>query len=170
MKSLIIILLFISSISFAQNNYILQKITANSDINYEAFECLDFYSCQNDREKWLTITETFEPLKGKFTTFNFVKTFEGLSYDGSVNDGVKIFHDLLILKVNPETLEIIDGFQTTREWAEFPPISDLYRFSGENVILKNGLKISDLKFIIHEDYRKSDESDFLTDKSLIVLE
>lgn len=164
MKSLIITLLFICSISFAQDNYLIQKATADSDINYDAFECLDFESCKDDKGKWLSITETFEPVKGKFITYNFMKTFEGSSYTGEN----KVFHDLLILKVNPETLEILDGFQITQEWAEFPPTSDLYRFSGENVILNNGLKISELKFTIHEDNRGYGE-DFLKDESLILI-
>lgn len=159
------IFLFMSSILSAQDNYILKNVTENSDINYEAFECLDFESCRKNKEKWITISETFAPIKGKFTIYNFVKTFEGLSFTGEN----KIFHDLLILKVNPQTLEILDGFQFTKEWAEFPPASDLYRISEENIILKNELKISDLKFIIHENFRNDNDFDFLKDESLILI-
>lgn len=158
-----LILFFSFSIVSVQDNYVLQKITENSDINYQAFKCFDL-SCGSDSENWRSITETFEPVKGKFTTYNFVKTFEGLSFTGEN----KTFHDLLILKVNPETLEIMDGFQFTKEWAEFPPTSDLYRFSGKNIILKNELKISDLNFIIDESHRGYGK-DFLKDESLILI-
>lgn len=159
-----LILFFSFSIVSAQDNYVLQKITENSDINYQAFKCLDFESCRENREKWISITQVFEPIQGEFITYNFIKAYEGLSFTGEN----KTFHDLLILKVNPETLEIMDGFQFTKEWAEFPPTSDLYRFSGKNIILKNELKISDLNFIIDESHRGYGK-DFLKDESLILI-
>lgn len=60
----------------------------------------------------------------------------------------------MILKVNPKSELIIDGFQYTLEWAEPPAISDLYRVTEKNQKLTDGIGLDSLKMkLVKSDYR-----------------
>jgi len=142
-----IVILVWSILTFAQDKtYVLTKKTENADINYELFKTFnDFEIYKNDGLK-----RAFEPVDGKFTTYTFISEFKGLSFDGTE----KVFHDYLILKVDPETNEIIDGYQYTLEWAEPPAISDLYQVTSKGQKLKDGMELNDLEMkLVNSDYK-----------------
>ncbi|MFV0142539.1 MULTISPECIES: hypothetical protein [Empedobacter] len=87
------ILIILSSIGFSQtkNNYVLITKSDYSNINYDLFECfIQFLDCKNYDEKFTTIEDIFTPTKGEYAVYNFIKTYDGLSYTGEI----KIFHDL----------------------------------------------------------------------------
>ncbi|HBX63592.1 MAG TPA: hypothetical protein DEG63_11060, partial [Flavobacteriaceae bacterium] len=42
--------------------------------------------------------------------------------------------------------KIIDGYQYTKEWAEFPLAYDLYRLTNKKITLNNTINIQDLDF------------------------
>ena len=110
-KLIIIIFTLICNLTFGQEKiYKLISKTENGDINYESFNSFDdFEIYKND-----VIKKTFEPVKGNFNIYFFIAEYKGDSFDGTR----KTFHDYLILKVNPKSKLIIDGFQYTMEWAE----------------------------------------------------
>ena len=95
----------------------------------------------------------------------FISEFNGLSFDGTE----KLFHDYLILKVDPSTNEIIDGYQYTLEWAEPPAVSDLYQLSSFGHILKSDLSLDDLKMkLVASEYRIEEKED-LNDNGVLII-
>ena len=145
-KLIIIIFILICNIAFGQEKvYQLISKTENSDINYKAFKSFDDLEIyRNDGLK-----QAFNPLKGKSMVYVFISEFEGDSFDGTRD----IFHDYLILKVDPKTDLIIDGFQYTMEWSEPPALSDLYRVTKKNVKICDRLEIDSLKMeLVESDY------------------
>lgn len=150
-----IVILVLSTLTFAQDKtYVLRKKNENADIKYELFEKFEsidhFEEYENyDDFKERVLKRAFYPKKGTFTTYTFIAEFEGLSFDGTE----KLFHDYLILKVDPQTNEIIDGYQYTLEWAEPPAISDLYRVTSTGLKLKDGMELNDLEMkLVDSDY------------------
>jgi hypothetical protein len=146
-KSLIIIFILIYNLTFGQEKaYELISKAENADINYNAFKNFDdFKIYKNDGLK-----KAFEPKKGKSEIYFFIAVYKGDSFDGTR----KTFHDYLILKVDPKSELIIDGFQYTLEWAEPPAISDLYQVTEKSVKICNGLKLESLKMeLVESDYR-----------------
>jgi hypothetical protein len=79
----------------------------------------------------------------------------------------KLFHDYLILKVDPKNQFIIDGFQYTMEWSEPTPISDLYRVSVKNIKIKDGLNLDLLQMKLQDDYQNFRE--YLLDQGVLIL-
>ena len=145
-KLLIIIFILICNLTFGQEKiYRLISKTENADINYIAFRNFeDFKIYKNDGLK-----KAFEPKKGKNDVYFFISEFKGDSFDGTQ----KTFHDYLILKVDPKTEFIIDGFQYTLEWAEPPAISDLYQMTEKSVKIFEGLELESLKMeLVESDY------------------
>jgi hypothetical protein len=148
-----IVILVWSTLTFAQDKtYVLTKKTENADINYELFKTFnDFEIYKNDGLK-----RAFEPVEGEFTTYTFISEDKGLSFDGTE----KLFHDYLILKVDPKTNEIIDGYQYTLEWAEPPAISDLYQVTLTGQKLKDGMGLNDLEMkLVDSDYKIESRED-----------
>ena len=162
-KSLLIIFALICNLTFGQEKvYKLISKTENGDINYKAFRSFDdFKVYKNDRLK-----KAFKPKKGEDDIYFFIAEFIGDSFDGTR----KIFHDYLILKVNPKTDLIIDGFQYTLEWAEPPAISDLYQVTKKNIKIFDGLELESLKMELVESDYKTDWKAKLEEKGKLKIE
>jgi len=161
-KLTIIIFLLIYNLNFGQEKvYNLISKTENSDINYKAFEKFDdFKIYENDGLK-----KAFEPIKGDFNVYFFIAEFKGDSFDGTR----KTFHDYLILKVDPKTELIVDGFQYSLEWAEPPAISDLYKVTDKNQKINNGIYLNSLKMELVEQEYISEWRKELKDNGIIKL-
>lgn len=160
-KLLIIIFILICNLTFGQEKiYTLISKTENADINYKAFKNFDnFKIYKNDGLK-----KAFSSKKGGSDIYVLISEFNGDSFDGTR----KIFHDYLILKVDPKSELIIDGFQYTMEWAEPPAISDLYRVTGKNIKIGNGLNLNSLKMGLDK-YYQSNYRKYLTDNGKLNL-
>jgi len=161
-----ILFLLISKNIIAQNNesYILTNKSDNSEINYELFNCfIEFLDCENYKDKYSSIEDVFKPINGDFIIYNFIKTFRGESYTGET----KTFHDLLILKIDKESNKIIDGFQYTKEWAEMPPSTDLYRLTNKSITIDKIINIKDLEFK-NLDYFELTEDDLLDESNILI--
>lgn len=146
MQKSIIIFLLIYNLNFGQQKvYKLISKSENSDINYKAFKKFDNLKIYKNNG----LTKAFEPIKGKNHVYFFIAEYKGDSFDGTR----KSFHDYLILKVDPKTELIVDGFQYTLEWAEPPAISDLYKLTEQNVKIYNGLELETLRMeLVESDY------------------
>ena len=137
MQKLIILIILINNLTFGQEKiYQLISKSVNSDINYKAFKKFnDFSYFKNEGHK-----TAFIPKKGRSEVYVFISEFEGNSFDGTI----KKFHDYLILKCDPKTNLILDGFQYTIEWTDSPTV-DLYQVTERNVKLKDNLELDFLK-------------------------
>lgn len=161
-KLIIIIFILIYNLNFGQEKvYKLISKTEKSDINYKAFANFDDLKIyKNDGLK-----NAFNPIKGKNDIYVFISEFKGDSFDGTR----KTFHDYLILKADPKSDIIIDGFQYTLEWAEPPAISDLYRVTEKNIKICNGLKLDTLKMELDNDYQ-TEYRKYLTDNGKLIMD
>ena len=112
--------------------YILKKKSINSDFDYSKLDNIDNYKK----------AESFEPINGRYTYYQFISTFKGQAYvaPGDSGERIKIFHDILIIKTN-ENNEVVDAYQFTLEWAEKPFQHDVYKSNAENLILTDNLDI-----------------------------
>jgi len=112
--------------------YILKKKSINSDFDYSKLDNIDNYKK----------AESFEPINGRYTYYQFISTFKGQAYvaPGDSGDRIKIFHDILIIKTN-ENDEVVDAYQFTLEWAEKPYQYEVYKSNVENLILTDNLDI-----------------------------
>jgi len=138
-----IIFILIYNLTFGQEKaYRLVSITENADINYRAFKDFDDFKIYKNNG----LKKAFEPKNGESKIYFFISEYEGLSFDGTQ----RIFHDYLILKVDPKPKLIIDGFQYTLEWAEPPAISDLYRVTEKNKKVIDGMNLNLLKMELVE--------------------
>jgi len=145
-KLTIIIFILFYNLNFGQEKvYKLISKNENSDINYKAFRNFDdFEIYKNDGLK-----KAFKPIKGDYSVYFFIAEFKGDSFDGTR----KTFHDYLILKVDPKSELIVDGFQYTLEWAEPPAISDLYKVTKKNQKLTNETELNLLKMeLVEQEY------------------
>ena len=122
--------------------YKLKEQTINSDFDNSKLNNID-----DNIKDTLTIKNLmpiFEPVAGHYKYYQFISTFKGLACcDG---DGLKIFHDILIIKTD-DLNKIIGAYQYTLEWAEPPLQYDLYKSSEKGLTLDNNIDISKLKFI-----------------------
>ena len=161
-KLTIIIFLLIYNLNFGQEKvYELISRTENSNINYKAFKKFDdFKIYKNDGLK-----KAFDPIKGKSDIYFFIAEYKGDSFDGTR----KTFHDYLILKVDPKTELIVDGFQYTLEWAEPPAISDLYKVTNKNQKINDGIDLNSLKMELVEQEYISEFRKELKDSGIIKL-
>lgn len=162
MKELLIFVFLLGFQSFAQEkSYHLVSKSEHSDLNYKLFKqfgSIKIYSGEK-------IEKAFLPKKGKFIVYAFTAEYMGNSFDGTR----KLFHDKLILKVNPKTNEVIDGFQYTMEWAEPPALSDLYRVQDDSVVLKDKMNLDALQMQVDEEYI-GEYKDMLEDHGVLYLE
>lgn len=140
--------------------YILKKQTENSDFNYSKLDNID--GNRIDTLNPSNLLPVFEPLNGQFNYYQFLATFKGESYDGSIKD----FHDILIIKTNTEG-KIIDAYQYTLESAEPPLQYDVFKSSIQNISLINNMDINQLKFM--RTYSWSDENKELKENGVIKL-
>ena len=144
--------------------YKLKKQTTNSDFNYSKLD--DLKGDTLDRKNLMTI---FEPVSGQFNYYQFIATFKGMSslYLGE-DPIIKDFHDILIVKTDQNN-KIIDAFQYTLEWGEFPFDYDLYRFSAKNIKLTDNMDISRFKFLQTYNCEIGSEKEELMEKGIIKL-
>lgn len=171
MMRIVIMLLFLGTFRlFAQEKnvrllagekkYRLESKTEHANLNYKLFEQFGSLKIYSDGK----IEKAFLPKKGKFTVYVFVAEYQGDSFDGTR----KTFHDKLILKVNPGTNEVMDGFQYTMEWAEPPALSDLYRVTEDGIVLTDKMDLDELLMQVDEEYR-GEYKDMLEDHGVIYL-
>lgn len=76
-------------------------------------------------------------ISGRLTVHKFVAAYRGMSAEGE-----KDFHDLLAIETDASGT-ILDGYHYTLEWTDRPTL-DLFRVSTKGVLLRDGLKISEL--------------------------
>jgi len=128
--------------------YILKKKSINSDFDYSKLDNIDNYKK----------VESFEPVDGKYTYYQFISTFKGYAYvaPGDSGDHTKTFHDILIIKTN-ENNEVIDAYQFTLEWAEKPFQYDVYKSEADNLILADNLNIKSLNLNRTESWDENDK-------------
>ena len=115
--------------------YILKKKSIKSDFDYSKLDNIDNYA----------ISESFEPVSGEFTYYQFISTYKGHAYVAPGNSGerFKTFHDILIIKTDQNN-KVVDAYQFTMEWAEMPFQYDVYKSKTENIILADNLDIKSL--------------------------
>ncbi|CAM3236056.1 hypothetical protein [Empedobacter stercoris] len=111
----------------------------NAEIDLKSIKCLKVidFECPNNFQN-----NKFKTIRGKNTIYHFIAEFKGESYTGEF----KNFHDMLILELNQKNNKIVDGYHLTKEWAELPLGSDLYKIKAKNIILVDSLPISLLRF------------------------
>jgi hypothetical protein len=128
--------------------YILKKKSINSDFDYTKLDNIDNYKK----------AESFEPVNGKYTYYQFIATFKGQAYvaPGDSGERIKTFHDILIIKTN-ENNEVVDAYQFTLEWAERPFQYDVYKSKTENLVLADNLDIKLLKLSRTEYWNDNDK-------------
>ncbi|WP_430401817.1 hypothetical protein [Fluviicola sp.] len=170
MKALVIFAFLWSFQTFAQEkevrllkgekNYRLDSKTEHSDLNYKLFKLFGSVKIYSGGK----IEKAFLPKKGTFTVYVFTSEYVGDSFDGTR----KLFHDKLILKVNPKTNEVMDGFQYTMEWAEPPALSDLFRVTDDSIVLTDKMNLDELQMQVDEEYFTEDYSE-LDDHGILNL-
>ncbi len=114
--------------------YVLKKEVRNADIDTLLLEDFD-----RSANKVTTISNLFEPIRGKFLYFQFIATFKGEVYN-ETGTLIKDFHDILIIKTD-RNYRILDAYQYTLEWLELPLQYDLFRGSAKGTILRDGFNI-----------------------------
>lgn len=120
-------------------------IETNAKIDLNSIKCLytlDF-KCYQD-----FLNNRFKTINGKNTVYHFIASYKGESFTGEFKD----FHDLLVIEIDQKTKKIINGYHLTKEWAELPLGSDLYKINANDIILVDSLPISLLK-LSHEEYK-----------------
>lgn len=160
-KIITIILILICNLTLGQEKiYRLISKTENADVNYSAFKkFIDF------EIKTSTLRNAFQPVKGDYNVYFFIAKFKGDSFDGTQ----KMFHDYLVLKVDPKSKLIVDGFQYTMEWAEPPAISDLYKVTKKGHKLTDGFELNLLKMELVEKENIFDWRKELKDNGVLTL-
>jgi hypothetical protein len=160
----ILCVLFHSAVAQAQNNYVLLDITDNSQIDNNLALLLD------SSNKLDLLNSAFKPVSGQFKTYRFIETYYGESPnylpDSSV---IVLLHDVLILIVDNKN-RIIDGYQYSLEYSNYPATCDLYRLhKPRRIKLDSKLKLSSLKFKLVNDsnYCGRDPFLFLSQSDLI---
>lgn len=140
-------------------NYILIEKQEKSDINYKLLS--EFDSLMNiygtDSSKIF-----FKPIPGNHTVNKFIATQKGWIWD-SIED----VNDILIVKTNKEGL-IVDAYQYTLEWGEYPFSNDLYKLTNKGIQLTNGLQLDSLKMRRVYTFDKND-NEFLRDEGKVFL-
>ena len=136
--------------------FILKELTENSDFNYSKLSNID--GNINGVRSNENLIPIFEPKNGKYIYYKFIATFKGYKYlaPGGEGENIGIFHDILIIKTNPNN-KIEDAYLYTLEWAEVPLQYDLLKSTNKNKILENGLELEKLKFTRTISEEKVDE-------------
>lgn len=147
MKFLLLLICFLSfSCTNAQEVFKLSLKKENADINYLTIKNINLFAhgCKE-------MLQIFQPVKGQFAVYLFIKEFQGESNLG----GSSKMHDLIILKTSEDSV-VLDGFYYRLEWAEVPSQSMIFRTTCKDVKLKNNLEVSLLEFINeYESYGKA---------------
>jgi hypothetical protein len=134
--------------------YRLKKITKNSDFDYAKLK--DIAGNIKGTLNLKNVLPIFEPKEGKYKYYQFIATFKGEAYNAEGPTLIKVFHDILIVKTDNNN-NIIDAYQYTAEWGEFPFQYDLFRSTEKKLTLTDKMKISTLSFERTEPYEGNDK-------------
>lgn len=145
LSAIFLILTFVFA-AFSQsetNVYQIQQIYENADLNEKAINRFkEEIELSNDVDNDINeFKKLFTPIKGKYK----VILFQSSSYGLGKGETKKIFHSILILKIDKNN-EIIDGLDYLLEWAEVPFTSRFVRVSKKGVKLQKGLALKELEF------------------------
>ena len=151
------VLLSSSNIFSQTKEYKLLDKTTSSDISSRLVAMLD-----TTRPGLTLLDNVFKPIKGKFTVYRFLATYQGLSF----TDKQKEFHDILIVKTDSKN-KIIIAYQYTLEWAEPPFETDLYVSACKDAYLTDNLSID--KFIFERPWYYDKQDRKLKDSGNIRL-
>lgn len=146
--------------SAQSKEYKLIAKTMRADINYPLLKKMNTLEGSDTA----LIIKAFQPIKGKFTVYQFVATYQGVSFRGL---GEWTFHDLLTLKTDVKG-KILDAYHYTLEWAEPPASSDLFKSTVKNIIIKNNLSIDLLQFM-RTAYLEDFDTNRLEEKGVLKL-
>lgn len=127
-----------------QNEFKLHVTYKRSDINYLTIKNINKLEHGYD-----AMLQHFEPVKGQYTVYIFLKESKGTSIllsDSENPDSLVVFHDMIVLKTNREN-EILDGFFFRLEWAEVPGQFMIFRSFCEPMQLVDNLNVSALNFL-----------------------
>jgi hypothetical protein len=128
--------------------YILEKAADNADFNYGRLHDID--SPVVDTRTVKQMMAAFEPVAGRHKYYRFIATYTGEAYNADGPPLKKTFHDILIVKTDPDNT-IIDAYQYTLEWAEPPLKHDLFGNPAQHITLSDAMDISVLKLTrIHQ--------------------
>lgn len=144
--------------------YKLKKQAVNADFNMPQLHNIDHF-----RKDSTSLRKIFEPVSGRYNYYQFVATFkgQGMIFPGDdLKDSIQTFHDILIVKTNSEN-RIIDAFQYTLEWAEYPCQYDLFRATNLSLPLTDNMDISLLNFLRTES--EFIKNDVLKQKGIVRL-
>lgn len=123
-------------------SYRLIKSKSNADFNYKFLNDINKYAYEKGNDE---IKKIFDPINGNYKYYQFMAKYVGDGYNPDSQIPLKMtFHEILIIKTNSGN-RIIDCFQYTLEWGEFPFTTDLYRMTAKNILLKDSLNIETLK-------------------------
>ena len=159
-KFLIIIiwLLLLSNQIFPQTKeYKLLDKTDSANINGRLIAMLD-----TAKPGMTLVNNVFKAVKGKFTVYRFLATFQGISFTNKQKE----FHDILIVKTDAKN-KIISAYKYTLEWAELPSETDLYQSACKNIYLIDNTSIDKFMFERSWYYNKQDRK--LKDSAYIKL-
>jgi hypothetical protein len=119
--------------------------TTSADINPNLYRIL----FESARPVSLT-TKPFMPVKGKFTVYRFIATYQGLSFTNKEKE----FHDILIVKTDRKN-KIIVSYQYTLEWTDSPE-ADLFKSTCKDTYLTDKMLIEKFRFQRKKDYANDD--------------
>lgn len=135
-------------------NYFVVDSTENADFNYSLLN--KFNSKMEAYNSLDSASVFFRPVNGVYKYYKFIATYKGLAYRNTIQD----LHDILILKTDQEHY-IIDAYQYTLQWREYPFTSDLYLLTNKGIRLTNQLNLNQLRmkrvYNYNENYILDDE-------------
>jgi hypothetical protein len=150
--------LLLSSKIFSQTKeYNLLDKTFSADIHKRLIAVLD-----TTAPGMRLLDNVFKPVKGIFTVYRFIATYEGLSFTGKQKE----FHDILIVKTDAKN-KIILAYQYTLEWSDVPSETDLYVSTCRDTYLVNNLLVDNFLFERPNYYDKNDSK--LKDSGRVVF-
>ncbi len=143
-RIVLLILLTTSLQSFAQGEFKLLSKHKKSDINYLTIKNINqFYPAYD------SMITAFQPVKGEYTVYIFVKEFLGesvLSVESDHPDTLVPFHDLIVLKTKSDQ-RILDAYYYRLEWVEPPGQFMVFRSSADSLYLVDNLPVSNFRFL-----------------------
>ena len=135
-------------------NYYIVDSAENADFNYPLLN--KFNSKMEAYHSPDSASVFFRPVRGIYKYYQFIATYKGLAYRNTIQE----LNDILIIKTDPDHY-IIDAYQYTLEWREYPFTSDLYLLTNKGVRLTNQLNLNLLRmkrvYNYNENYILDDE-------------
>ena len=158
----LILTLILGTISYGQTkSYIFISKTQNADLNFLQLDNIDSF-----RKDSTSLRKIFEPTSGKYIVYQFIATYRGEAYNAEGPKLFKKFHDILVIQTD-NTNKIIDAYQYTLEWREYPFQGDLYQNTEKGLILTDNFQLDNLKLTSKDRLGKNDK--VLNDNGIIRL-